>query len=101
MSQNFISIDAGSVDPAKLNAVCVRYLEYTQARSFRSTLIKRLLMLLGVVLGLTRGIHALPGVALLTAALLSGGGAAMAVAIEMIAGRKLARELRDVPREAH
>lgn len=99
MQRRFISFRASSLDPGKLQSVCSRYFEYEQARTMRSLVIRRLLLLLATVCVLTTGLHALPDAALATASLLACAGAAVAIAGEMKARRRLARELRDVPTE--
>jgi hypothetical protein len=99
MQRRFISFRASSLDPAKLQAVCGRYFEYEQARTMRSLLIRRLLLLLAAVCGLTTGLHVLPGAALATTALLTCAGAAVVIVGELNARRRLARELDHVPME--
>lgn len=100
MQHRFISFRASSLDPAKLQSVSSRYFEYEQARTMRSLLIRRLLLLLATVGVLTTGLHALPDAALATAALLACASAAVAITGEMKARQRLARELRDVPTDA-
>lgn len=97
MATCFISFRESDVDPSKLRTICSTYVEYQWARTVRQRLIRRLLLFLLGIAGLTLGFHVLPTVALVTTAMLSTGGTALCVRTELKARRRFIEELRDVP----
>jgi hypothetical protein len=97
MSRSYISLQASEVDPARLEAVMARHLEYERIREFRLRLLPRLGGLVLLTFVLTEGVHVFPLVALLGFGAMAAITSGAALIAEIASRQRLTRELSDLP----
>jgi hypothetical protein len=97
MTRRYTSLQASEVDPARLEAVIARHLEYERIRGFRVLLMPRLGLLLLLAFLLTEAVHVLPVIALLGLGTMATATSGAALIAEALAKQRLTKELTGLP----